>query len=56
MGSLYGMVMMDPCIVLGCVHEYGHEGRHEHEHESDPLPEGDSCGTLDQVNSGRNDT
>ena len=29
--SLYGMIFSDPCIMTGCVHEYGHKGKHEYE-------------------------
>lgn len=29
--SLYGMIFGDPCLVIGCVHDYGHEGKHEYE-------------------------
>lgn len=37
--SLLAYVTIDPCIVLGCVHEYGHRGTHEegtHENVIEP--------------------
>lgn len=33
--TLLSYAAIEPCIVMGCVHEYGHEGAHEYEEPSE---------------------